>query len=225
MSTRPRSLAVAHRGDPYRYRENTLPSLLSAWRAGADAVEVDVRTTADGVPVLLHDSTLERLWGMTAPVARTSSDEVRRIGVPTLREALATLPCRTLIDLSDPGSARAAVAEAHACGAGDRVYYCGGFASMAAVREADPATEIALTWNRAAPPPDHLLRWLRPRWLNLPFGLVNQALVDRVHGLGLRCGVWTVDRPRTMTRLVGLGVDAITTNRIAALRGLIGPPH
>ena len=47
--------AVAHRGDPYRVRENTIDSLRSALQRGADAVEIDVRLTRDGVPVLLHD--------------------------------------------------------------------------------------------------------------------------------------------------------------------------
>uniref|UniRef100_UPI00061DC290 glycerophosphodiester phosphodiesterase family protein n=1 Tax=Kitasatospora aureofaciens TaxID=1894 RepID=UPI00061DC290 len=43
-------LAVAHRGDPYRHRENTLPSVESALAAGADAVEVDVQLTRAKVP-------------------------------------------------------------------------------------------------------------------------------------------------------------------------------
>ena len=64
------STAVAHRGDPYRVRENTLPSLRSALDRGADAVEIDVRLTRDGVPVLLHDETLERLWGHDRPLDR-----------------------------------------------------------------------------------------------------------------------------------------------------------
>ena len=83
--------AVAHRGDPYRVRENTLASLRSALERGADAVEIDVRLTRDGVPVLLHDSTLKRLWDHDRPLAALSSDEVRGSpagGVPTLAEAL-----------------------------------------------------------------------------------------------------------------------------------------
>ena len=48
--------AVAHRGAPYRHRENTLDSLRAGLELGADAVEFDVQTTRDGVPVLLHDA-------------------------------------------------------------------------------------------------------------------------------------------------------------------------
>ena len=62
-------VAVAHQGDPYRATENTLPSFRSAIAAGADAVELDVRATADGVPVVVHDPTLRRLWGHDRPVA------------------------------------------------------------------------------------------------------------------------------------------------------------
>lgn len=69
--------AVAHRGDPYRVRENTLPSLRSAIGRGADAVEIDVRLTRDGVPVLLHDATLDRLWDHDRPLASLTWDEVR----------------------------------------------------------------------------------------------------------------------------------------------------
>lgn len=84
--------AVAHRGDPYRFRENTLDSLRSAIARGADAVEIDVRLTRDGVPVLLHDETLKRLWEVDRPLRALSAEEVRGLtggGVPTLAEALA----------------------------------------------------------------------------------------------------------------------------------------
>jgi myo-inositol-1(or 4)-monophosphatase len=57
-------LTVAHRGDTSLWRENTLAGLDSAADCGADWVEVDVKLTADGELVLLHDFTLNRLWGL-----------------------------------------------------------------------------------------------------------------------------------------------------------------
>jgi glycerophosphoryl diester phosphodiesterase len=84
-------VAVGHRGDPYRARENTLASIHSAQRRGADAVEIDVRLTRDGVPVLLHDSSLNRLWGHGRLLAELTYEELRELThgeVPTLRDAL-----------------------------------------------------------------------------------------------------------------------------------------
>ena len=216
--------AVAHRGDPYRHRENTVASLRSALHRGADAVEIDVRLTRDGVPVLLHDGTLKRLWEQERPVLALSWEEVRGLtdgGVPALTEALAaTDGHRVMIDLPGSPDVRAvrrvmdAVREA---GATDRVYYCAGADAMLAVRAADPAAEIALTWTTLAPPRPVLLEAIRPRWLNYRFSLVDRPLADRVHRDGYLLSVWTPDTRRAMRRLLGAGVDSITTNRIDVL--------
>ncbi|MGK9461506.1 glycerophosphodiester phosphodiesterase [Streptomyces sp. G6] len=219
--------AVAHRGDPYRYRENTLDSLRSALGRGADAVETDVRLTRDGVPVLLHDETLKRLWQHDRPLRSLSAEEVRGLTagrVPTLAEALAaTDGSRLMLDLpGGPGerAVRRVVDVVRECGAQDRVYYTAGPAAMLAVRAADPSAEIAMTWTTAAPPRPALLAAVRPKWLNYRFGLVNRVLAERVHGDGCLLSVWTPDTRRSMRRLIALGVDSITTNRIDTLCAL-----
>ncbi|GGX97621.1 glycerophosphodiester phosphodiesterase [Streptomyces minutiscleroticus] len=219
--------AVAHRGDPYRVRENTLDSLRSALRSGADAVEIDVRLTRDGVPVLLHDETLKRLWEVDRPVRSLSSDEVRGLtagGVPTLADALeATGDSRVMVDL--PGSpdvraVRRIAGVAGDLGAAERVYYCGGARTMLAVRAADPHAEIALTWTTLAPPRPALLDAVRPRWLNYRFGLVDRDLAARVRRGGHLLSVWTPDTRRSLRRMLGLEVDSITTNRVDVLTAL-----
>lgn len=219
--------AVAHRGDPYRVRENTIASLRSALAAGADAVEIDVRLTRDGVPVLLHDETLKRLWEQDRPLLALSLAEVEGLtggGVPTLTAALAaTDGSRVMVDLPgtpDVAAARRVVDAVREAGAGDRVYYCAGAPAMLAVRAADPAAEIALTWTSLAPPRPALLEAVRPRWLNYRFSLVDRALAERVHRGGHLLSVWTPDTRRAMRRLIGLGVDSITTNRIDVLSAL-----
>ncbi|MEU4083407.1 glycerophosphodiester phosphodiesterase [Streptomyces aureus] len=219
--------AVAHRGDPYRARENTIDSLRSALHRGADAVEIDVRLTRDRVPVLLHDATLKRLWGHDRPLGSLSGDEVRGLtagGVPTLAEALeATGDSRVMVDLPGSVDARAArdiVDVVRACGAGERVYYCAAAPAMLAVRAADASAEIALTWTSLAPPRQGLLDVVRPRWLNYRFTLVSRDLAARVHRGGHLLSVWTPDTRRSMRRLLDAGVDSITTNRIDALTAL-----
>ncbi|WP_437101569.1 glycerophosphodiester phosphodiesterase [Streptomyces sp. enrichment culture] len=219
--------AVAHRGDPYRFRENTLASLRSALGQGADAVEIDVRLTRDGVPVLLHDGTLRRLWEVDRPLAALSAEELRGLtggGVPTLAEALAaTGDSRVMVDLCGPVGRRTVeriLDVIRQSGARDRVYYSAGAEAMLAVRAADPAAEIALTWTTLAPPRPALLAAVRPRWLNYRFSLVGRELAARVHRDGCLLSVWTPDTRRSMSRLLELGVDSITTNRIDVLHAL-----
>jgi len=64
---------VAHRGDSFRAPENTLEAARLAWQVGADAWELDVQLTRDGVPVVLHDESLER----TTDVARRFAGDPR----------------------------------------------------------------------------------------------------------------------------------------------------
>ena len=105
-------LVVAHRGSSADYPENTLPAFEAAVREGADVVELDVRITADGVPVVLHDlevaSTTDGggfVHTMTlAEVKRLdasarSGTEVARSEVPTLREAFEVLAGKVGLDL------------------------------------------------------------------------------------------------------------------------------
>ncbi|CAL9544817.1 glycerophosphodiester phosphodiesterase [Streptomyces thermolilacinus] len=219
---------VGHRGDPYRVRENTVASIRSALARGADAVEIDVRLTWDGVPVLLHDDTLRRLWHIDRPLAALSFAEVRELtgpeGVPTLHEALAAAaPHRVMIDLpgATEASVRTVVGAVHECDAEDRVYYCSSAPAMLLVRAADPAAELALTWTTLAPARPALLDALSPRWLNYRFGLVSRALTDRVHRDGLLVSSWTADTRRSMRKLIANGVDSITTNRVDTLNAVL----
>ncbi|MET9180769.1 glycerophosphodiester phosphodiesterase [Kitasatospora aureofaciens] len=223
-------LAVAHRGDPYRHRENTLPSVESALAAGADAVEVDVQLTRDKVPVLLHDPTLERLWGDPRSIGRVTTeqlDELRQgeLAVPTLAEAIKAVAeangPRLLIDLDDPGPAAATWSVVTGLGAEALVAFCGHTTAMLAVRELSPDAEIALTWKQPRMPAPALLRDLRPRFLNPPFGLVTPRFVGEATDEGLAVSTWTADLRRTMRRLCDTGAASITTNRISVLRSVV----
>ncbi|MFF0712703.1 glycerophosphodiester phosphodiesterase [Streptomyces bauhiniae] len=219
--------AVAHRGDPYRFRENTLASLRSALDRGADAVEIDVRLTRDGVPVLLHDDTLKRLWEVDRPLSALTASQVTELtagGIPTLAEALsATEGTRVMADLCGGVTPRVAdrVLDAvRQAGAEDRVYYSSGAQSLLTLRAAAPKAELALTWTTTARPRPALLTALRPHYLNYRFSLVDRDLATRVHKEGYLLSVWTPDTARSMRKLLTLGADSITTNRIDTLTAL-----
>ena len=74
---------VAHRGYSAVAPENTLPALVAAVLAGATFVEFDVRTTADGVPVVIHDRTVDRTTDGAGPVDELTLAEVRGLDAGT----------------------------------------------------------------------------------------------------------------------------------------------
>lgn len=78
-SGKPRPLVVGHRGVPLLHQENTLAGFRRAAALGIPAVELDVRLTADGRAVCVHDADLERLTGVRADVGALTWDQVSRL--------------------------------------------------------------------------------------------------------------------------------------------------
>lgn len=217
-------LAIAHRGDPHAFRENTLDAFAAAVRAGADMVEIDVRATVDGGLVLVHDETFERLWRVRRRVAALTVRETRALGIPELHDALDAIDVQVMLDYEVGEIVGPAVAAVREAGAVDRVLFAGGnHAGHRRIRELEPQARIALTWSDAAADPDPLLDELDAEFFN-PSGRVLRAdpgLVERMHARGTQVSVWTLDRRRQMKWALDLGVDAVITNRVAALVALI----
>ncbi len=104
-----RPIVVAHRGAPLVEPENTIASFEAAVAAGADAVEFDVRLSADGVPVILHDAAVDRTTDGHGLARDHTIEELARLtiaraggdvtGVPTLEAALAALSGRVGVDI------------------------------------------------------------------------------------------------------------------------------
>jgi len=219
---------IAHRGASGQYPENTLLAFAKAREQGADALELDVRVTADGVPIVLHDPTLERTTNGVGMAARLSWTEVRRVDagrgerIPTLAEVLAGFPTTPLlVEIKEPEAGPAALDVLRRHRAADRVLL-GAFqrAALTPFRGTEFARspvrpEVALFWAgsrlgwrvgigscRAFSVPEYSgrLRVVDPRFL----GAARRA--------GLPVHVWTVDDPATAGRLRALGVCGIITN-------------
>jgi glycerophosphoryl diester phosphodiesterase len=223
------TLAIAHRGDPFAHRENTLAAFRAAVDAGAEMVELDVRRAADGAAVVVHDPTLERLWGLPRRVADVTLAEVRALGegdcrIPTLGEALAAIPVEVMVDYTDADvvePALQAILEAEAL---DRVLFSGdNLDGHRRIRSLAPAARIALTWTSRAPCPPGLLEELDAEFFNPDGRLIREdpGLVARMKARGHAVSTWTIDRVGDMELLLGLGVDAVITNRIADLVALL----
>ncbi|QNP71300.1 glycerophosphodiester phosphodiesterase [Streptomyces roseirectus] len=205
-------LAVAHRGDPRGAVENTLAAIRLAGAAGADAIEVDLRRTADGVLVLHHDDDLTRLWGRPERVADLTLSALRALApdVPTLAEALETAARPLLLDTGDPELAVAALAEIAGAGA----MFCGSAEAMAAVRARDDHVTLFLSWYGAEPPAESVLTAVRPQYYNPEHRFLSSQEVRVWHDRGIKVSCWTVDDAVRREELISWGVDAIISNDV-----------
>jgi glycerophosphoryl diester phosphodiesterase len=224
-------MVVAHRGASVEQPENTIAAFEAAIDGGADAVEFDVRMTADGHAVVLHNPDVSRTTDGTGIVCEMALENVRRLGVPTLEEALRCLSGHAGVDIEiknspdEPGYTPDAEPAVEATLAAlDEL----GFSGAVIVSSFNPRS---IAHSRALRPdvPTGLLTWFdvdadealaratgqgHP-WV-LPFVTkvleAGHGFGDRVHDGGTLLGVWIADDPDTARRLFELGADAVATN-------------
>lgn len=234
-----RPLVVAHRGNPEGFPDNSLAGVRSAVELGVDLVEVDVRLSRDGVPVLYHDAEVLR-EGRRVPVSKLEARELERLslkegfeeGVPTLRSALEITRGRCLVnlDVKDPSAILPMVQTVQEMGVRFEVVVSGCTESWAArVRAVDPTLPIFLNADDAieralqqSPLEMARLAVRRAvraglRGVNFPHRLMFPELIRAAHTHAVAVWTWTVDQPERMRELIRSGVDAITTNRPALL--------
>ncbi|HEY4227343.1 MAG TPA: glycerophosphodiester phosphodiesterase [Candidatus Limnocylindrales bacterium] len=94
------TLRLAHRGDWREAPENSLAAMQAAILIpGCDGLEFDIRASADGVPVLLHDATLARVQGIPSACVTLTAAELARHGIPALGEVLQAVGCDPFLDV------------------------------------------------------------------------------------------------------------------------------
>jgi glycerophosphoryl diester phosphodiesterase len=234
----PVPLAFAHRGGAAAGDENTAEAFGRAVGLGYRYLETDVQATRDGVAVVFHDPTLDRLAGRPGTVAALSWQDLAtvRVGgaaaVPRLDDVLDAWPrVRFNIDVKVDAAVEPAVAAVGRASAQDRVLLASfSDARLARLRRlAGPAVATSLGQRgvarlrlgsyagRARRRPGNVVAAQVPvRAYGLP--LVDGRFVAHAHRAGLQVHVWTVDDPAQMHRLLDLGVDGIMTDRVEVLR-------
>jgi len=233
---------IAHRGASGIAPENTLPAFHLALAEGAQGIEIDVHLTADGVPVVLHDPTLDRVSRLSGPIAERTWPELRglRTASPrfdgrypgarliTLAEALAALPppARFVVELKEGAEPRALVAAAveaiHQTEARERTRIISFSPAICAeAHRHDPVIALGFLDGKD---PARLLRLateVHADWAHVYWRLITPAWLAAARRLGFRVNAWTVNDAGAARRLADLRVDEITTDWPARLRAAL----
>ncbi len=251
LSRLPRPLNIAHRGANKVAPENTLAAFERALTMGAHGIELDVRLSADEVPVVIHDATVDATTdgrgrvdqktlkglkeldaGASFEFPANNSMDFRARRIPTLAEVLEELGGSCLLNIElkgvrflNEGLERIVVKLIERHGLGEKVLLSS-FNPLALRRIQRLAPEIptALLSMRPARPSLSLLGLIIPRptsALHPHHAAVDEHLISQAHRRGQRVHVWTVDDPALMRRLIVWDVDGIITNTPDVLTELL----
>jgi glycerophosphoryl diester phosphodiesterase len=231
---------IAHRGFSSIAPENTMAAFEAAWKAGADACELDLHLTADDQIVVIHDKDTRRTTGTKRVVADSTRADLQSLDagswkadayagepIPTLTEALTTLPAgnqRFFLEIKCGPRVVPILARELESWKDRAAQLC----IMAFDRTVAQEAKAALPWLKVYRLSSEKTRFKRPIRLDqlvadsLEDGLDglslsqnwrwDEAMVKQVRAANFELYVWTVNDPTLAQRIAKWNIDGIITD-------------
>lgn len=229
---------TAHRGASTSAPENTMPAMEAAVDQMADFAELDVQETRDGVLVLFHDSTLERIDGTRRTIRSLSWDELQQVDaggwyseqysgtrIPKLEDVIEYVRGRMMlnIEIKYAGASSDLPEKVVDCiRENDFVEQCVvtstslSYLKRVKAADSDIYTGYILSAAYGSYYEDDAIDFI-----SLLSSSANRKLVERVHACGKEVHVWTVNKKSELERMKMIGVDNIITDRPILAREVI----
>lgn len=231
----PRPVVFAHRGASAHAPENTIAAFELAVNQGADAIELDVKLTADGKAVVIHDQTVDRTTNGSGKVNTLTLESLKKLDaryhftnfdgttIPTLDEVFESVGKRTFInvELTNYSSTRdnlvlvvAVIVKRHEMQ--ERVLFSSftpaNLHRMKTILPEVPVALLATSGLLGAAARSTLFVRLSPDIIHPYLTDVTQKLMENERKRGRRVHVWTVNEEKDILRLRSLDVDGIFTD-------------
>jgi len=200
--------ALAHRGDPLNYPENTMISYQSAYQQGYSHLEIDVHLSKDGVPVLMHDITVDRMTNSQGFIKDFTLNELKALlvggeeEIPTLRETLEYFRGKIFlsIEIKQHGNLyvdieKEVLQEIKEAKMLNEVYVNSfDHFSMIRMRELSKDVELGIIQHGSTPAVIPLMKDIQAKYLSLRVEYLTDKFVDMCEKNGIQIVVWPVDK-------------------------------
>ncbi len=228
-----RPLIIAHRGASLLAPENTMSAFRKAIQIGADGIELDVRLTIDGIPIVLHDSQVDKTTNGHGAVDDLTLREVQELDagswfsdsfdketIPTLEEVLDELGGKTIINIElktlrtrDCHLAESVCALVKKMELEESVWFSSFRPSLLRqTRKNLPKVPNGYLYSTRSPA-QSLMQITTPIEAVHPYyRTVDKKYVARLHNMEKRVAVWTVDDSDAAQRCFDANVDVIISN-------------
>lgn len=219
-------LKVGHRGARAYEIENTLESFRKAIELGANAVELDVRTSNDAQLIISHDDNLKRVFGKDVRLSETTLEELKQLTgnrIATLEEALRFIDRKVekiLVELKEVGYERKVLDVIRKEKLEDRVIIVSFHKEVLAhVRNLDKKIETGLIYSKFKKPLDAALK-LNAQYLVPLYRFVHRRDIAKAHKKNLKVIVWTINTTMEAQNYIAKDVDGIASDKPDIFRGL-----
>jgi glycerophosphoryl diester phosphodiesterase len=227
-------ITFAHRGARARHPENTIVAFRHALEAGAQGLETDAWTSADGEVVLVHDPFLKYRRAGLVPsrlrVADATSAQLARHDVPTLRELYIELGVdyELSIDLKDPDVGARIIEVARDHDAATKLWLCSpSRRRLVELRDVGPEVQLVHSTfrSRLSEPLERHAADLAARGIdamNLHHTEWTRGLVELFHRFDVRAFAWDVQEVRHLLGMLRIGIDAVYCDHVERMVATVG---
>jgi len=227
---------LGHRGWSANYPENTRLALIQALQLGVDGTEYDVQLSADGIPVILHDPTVDRSTDGTGRVSDLTFEQLKALNAAAEKPDCGLQAIPSLSEVLDDGFAISpqgfynielkvynpdwkslvdrvvSLTSQHPLR--DRILFSSfDHESLSYLKTNNPTAEVGLLYENAPNEPWIMAKFYNAYSVNLNYRFATDEVVSKCHAHGVKVAVWTVDEPVDMLRCLKNGVDVLISNR------------
>lgn len=224
--------AIAHRGYPVKYPENTLSSFEAAYKLGFTYIELDVHLSKDGVPVIMHDTTIDRMSNGSGLLKDYTLKELKqfRIGetedIPTLEEALlfAKDKIKVGVELKQegdlyPGLEEAVLQVIRDTEMGDQVYINSfDHFSIAKMHSLSKDLSLGVIQSGATPAVFPFLKEIQATSLSVRVEFLSDEYVKMIEDAGIQVIAWPINNEWQFKRMLRYPSVISTTDELEKFR-------
>ncbi len=219
-------LKVGHRGAKAYETENTLESFRKAIELGANAIELDVRISKDGKPIVFHDDNLKKVFGKDVRVDETTLKELKNLTenkIPALDEALHFIDKKVdkiLIELKETGHEKKVIDIIIKQKLIDRAVITSFHEeALTVVRELSKKIATGFVYARHKSPLTSALA-LNAQYLIPLYRFTHTRNIEDAHKKNLKVIVWTINTKKEAKEYIAKGVDGIATDKPDIFKGI-----
>jgi glycerophosphoryl diester phosphodiesterase len=224
-------LIIGHRGARGLEPENTLRAVVRGMGC-ADYIEVDVRTSRDGVPVIIHDAALDRTTNGHGPVADFTLAELKEFDagqgerIPTLEEVLALVRGRTglIVEMKEDKGIDGICALIQKSDVRNLVLVSFLAGPLSRAKSLLPGIRTGLIYSQEMNDPVNRAREIGAEILLPRHDRLHHALVEEAHRQSIRVIAWTLNAEQDIRKAARFGIDGFATDDPCTARTLLEGP-
>lgn len=218
---------IAHRGYPVNYPENTLSSFQAAIDLGFSHMELDVHMSKDGIPVVMHDHTIDRMTDGNGEIRKLTLGELKQFTIPpgeripTLEETLQLAKDHIIVSIElknpnlYPGIEQKVYDVIKRLNMVNQVYVISfDHRSLRTLRGISNEIKIGPLVNRILPTHYRLIKKLDAEYFAVKYSSVKKKHIRKCEELGIQLVVWTVNTVEQMKSIKQYPSILVTTDEL-----------